>query len=215
MVDLHSHSFLSDGVLAPSELARRFEDNEYKVLGITDHIDGSNIEIVVPQLAKVCAELNKTMRIKVIPGAELTYIPPELITGAAKRARELGAKLILVHGETIVESVFSGTNMMALKADIDILAHPGLIGLEEAKLAAERGILLEISSRKGHSLANGYIIRIARETGAETVICNDVHYPSDLIAPEMMRKIGCGAGLNNEELDIAFGNAQRLAERIL
>jgi histidinol phosphatase-like PHP family hydrolase len=215
MINLHSHSFLSDGAFAPSELARRFEDKGYTILGITDHIDISNIETVIPQLVKVCAELNKTMRIKVIPGAELTYIPAESIADAAKRARKLGAKLILVHGETIVEPVLSGTNRMALKAEIDILAHPGLISLEEARLAAEKGIFLEISCRKGHSLTNGHIAKITREARTGLIIGSDAHSSLDLIAPEMMEKIGYGAGLSNEELDISMENARGLAEKIL
>ncbi|MBT9138519.1 MAG: phosphatase YcdX [Syntrophomonadaceae bacterium] len=215
MINLHSHSFLSDGAFAPSELARRFEDKGYTILGITDHIDISNIEIVIPQLVKVCAELNKTMRIKVIPGAELTYISPESIADAVKRARKLGAKLVLVHGETIVEPVPPGTNRMALKAEIDILAHPGLISLEEAKLAAEKDVFLEISCRKGHSLANGHIVGIAREVTAGLIIGSDAHSLLDLITPEMMEKMGCGAGLSKEELDMSLENARRLAEKIL
>ena len=43
MIDLHTHSFFSDGVLSPSELIRRAVVKGYKAIAITDHdsIDGS------------------------------------------------------------------------------------------------------------------------------------------------------------------------------
>jgi len=43
MIDLHTHSLLSDGELLPLELARRARVKGYTVLGITDHVDATNI----------------------------------------------------------------------------------------------------------------------------------------------------------------------------
>ena len=51
-----------------------------------------------------------------------------------------------MHGETICEPVAPGTNRAAIEAGVDILAHPGLITEEEARLAASKGVLLEVSS---------------------------------------------------------------------
>ena len=49
MIDIHTHSLLSDGDLLPSELARRARIKGYRVLGISDHIDYSNVDFVVPK----------------------------------------------------------------------------------------------------------------------------------------------------------------------
>ena len=48
MVDLHTHSLLSDGQLLPSELVRRAEVRGYEAIAITDHVDFSNIDLVNP-----------------------------------------------------------------------------------------------------------------------------------------------------------------------
>jgi histidinol phosphatase-like PHP family hydrolase len=71
----------------------------------------------------------------------------------------------VVHGETIVEPVLPGTNRAAIAAGVDILAHPGLITKEEAMLAAQKGVLLEITTRRGHSFTNGHVASIARVCG--------------------------------------------------
>ena len=37
IVDLHSHTTASDGILTPSELVKRAADNQISMLAITDH----------------------------------------------------------------------------------------------------------------------------------------------------------------------------------
>ncbi len=215
MIDLHTHSFLSDGQLCPAELVQRAKDKGYKVLAITDHIDSSNLDLVVPRIAKFCQEINGLARgIRVIPGAELTHLPPASIEKLTRRAREKGAKLILVHGETIMEPVPKGTNRAALNAGIDILAHPGIISEEEARLAKQKGIYLEISSRRGHSLTNGWVAKLAKQTGAKLVLNTDTHSPEDLITLEEARKVLQGAGLSFEEIEDVLRNSEELAERV-
>ncbi len=207
MIDLHMHSIFSDGVLIPSELVRRAEFAGLKGIGITDHGDLSNIDFIIPRLVEVAEELNRVVNIKVIPGIEITHVPPSLIGESAKKARSLGAKIIIVHGETIVEPVAPGTNSAALEADIDILAHPGLITEEEVLKAKERGIFLEISARKGHSLTNGHVGKLAKEIGAKLVINTDTHDPGDLIDINMAKQIVCGAGLTEKDFEIMQKNA--------
>ena len=92
MIDLHTHSLFSDGVLLPAELARRAEHIGYRFIGMTDHVDQSNLDHVVPRIAELAESLNKVMRIKIIPGVELTHLPPSTIGEMADRARSLGAK---------------------------------------------------------------------------------------------------------------------------
>ena len=41
-VDYHIHSYYSDGTMSPVELVRKYHDDEYNIISITDHdgIDG-------------------------------------------------------------------------------------------------------------------------------------------------------------------------------
>ncbi len=207
MIDLHAHTVFSDGVLIPSELVRRAEFVGLKGIGLTDHGDFSNIDFIVPRMVAIAEKLNSVLSIKVVPGIEITHVPPGLISDAAKKARFLGAKVIIVHGETIVEPVAPGTNNAAIEADIDILAHPGLISEEEVLKAKENGVFLEISARKGHSLTNGHIARLAGKIGAKLVINTDAHAPEDLIDEKMAKKIVYGAGLTENDYDMMQKNA--------
>ena len=207
MIDLHTHSIFSDGEFIPAELVRRAEYVGIKCIGITDHGDSSNIDFIVPRIVAVAEELDKALNIKVIPGIEITHVPPSLIAVNAKKARSLGARVIIAHGETIAEPVAPHTNSAALKADIDILAHPGLITEEEVLLALEKGICLEISARKGHSLTNGHVARLAQKTGAKLVVNTDTHSPGDLISAGMALKVVIGAGLTEKDFDLMQKNA--------
>ncbi|MGB9595282.1 MAG: histidinol phosphate phosphatase domain-containing protein [Candidatus Poribacteria bacterium] len=214
MIDLHTHSLFSDGVLLPAELVRRAEHKGYKVIAITDHVDQSNLDFVVPRIAEIAEKLNKVMNIKVIPGVEITHVPPIYISELAIKARNLGAKLIVVHGETIVEPVASKTDHYAVNADIDILAHPGLITPDDARIAEKRGIYLEISSRRGHSLTNGYVAKLALEIGAKLVLNTDSHEPSDLITKDHASTVIKGAGLNPDYIQIMFNNSDQIVQKI-
>jgi putative hydrolase len=198
MIDLHSHTFFSDGALVPSEHVRRVEVLGYQAIAITDHADSSNIHILIPNLIRVARDLNPITTTRLIVGVELTHVPPALIAPLAAQSRALGAQLIVVHGETPVEPVLPGTNRAALEADIDLLAHPGFITEEEAALAAKKNILLELSGRKGHSLTNGHVARMAERTGANLAINADAHGPGDFLTSEMAEKVGLGAGLSQE-----------------
>ena len=214
MIDLHTHSLLSDGLLLPSELVRRAEVNGYKAIGITDHVDHSNIDFVVKSLLRVCKELNKRAKILVIPGVELTHVSPEMIQPLVSEAKSLGAKLILGHGESLVEPVEEGTNMAAIRAGVDILAHPGLITKEEALLASRKGVYLEITTRKGHSLSNGHVVKTANQVGASLVLNTDAHSFTDLITMESANSVAIGAGLSLEEIKELFKNSRDLVEKM-
>ncbi|MHC4124427.1 MAG: histidinol phosphate phosphatase domain-containing protein [Planctomycetota bacterium] len=215
MIDLHTHSLLSDGALLPSELARRAEEKGYKVIGITDHVDASNIEFVIDGIKKACKDINKNWKIKAIAGVELTHMPLDSIKGAVKFARSKGIRLVLVHGETISECVIKGTNKTALLSGADILTHPGLISLEDAKLAASKGVYLELTARIGHSLTNGHVANIARAASARLIINSDSHEPDDLITEKFAVKILAGAGLKEKEIKEVFKNSKELTPGLL
>ena len=215
MIDLHTHSLFSDGVLVPSELVRRAVMKGYEVIAITDHADASNLDFTIPRVAAVCKELSQRWDITALPGIELTHIPPETFAELTERARSLGAAIVVAHGETLVEPVHPGTNRSAIEARVDILAHPGLITKGEAELAAKNNVYLEITSRKGHSLSNGHVAKIAGETGARLVIDTDTHEPGDLITDEQAADILLGAGLNREKVREIFGNSKELVTRAI
>lgn len=198
MIDLHTHTTFSDGELIPSELVRRAEVKGYTAIGLTDHVDFSNIEHVLTSTFKA-KYLEEVMDIKVLAGVEITHVPPEKIAQLTTLARRLGAEIVVVHGETPVEPVRPGTNRAALEAGVDILAHPGFITLEEAMLAREKGICLEITSRLGHNITNGHVVRMAKASGAKMVVDTDTHSPDDLIDTARAIEIAVGAGLDRDE----------------
>ena len=198
MIDLHTHTTFSDGELIPSELVRRAEVLGYTAIGITDHADYTNIEHILSCVSKV-KYLEDLLDIRILVGAELTHVPPQKIGPLADVARKLGAEILVVHGESPVEPVRPGTNRAALEAGVDILAHPGFITLEEAELARENDVCLEITSRLGHNITNGHVVRMAKLAGAKMVVDTDSHSPRDLINSERAVEIAMGAGLSLEE----------------
>lgn len=199
-IDLHMHSLFSDGELLPSELARRALKLNHEVIAITDHVDWSNVD-TIPAIQDAIDDINANWDITVVLGAEVTHAPCESIDGIAKRAKDLGAQIIVVHGETLNEPVaFPGTNRAAVESEhVDILGHPGLITVEEAEIAKENDIYLEISARKGHCLGNGHVANVAREVGNKLLVDTDTHSPDDLITFEKSYEIALGAGLTHDE----------------
>jgi histidinol phosphatase-like PHP family hydrolase len=214
VIDLHTHSIFSDGVLIPTELAQRAWAAGYKVLAITDHVDHSNIDFVIPRIIKVCSKINQDGKIKAIPGIEMLHVAPAQIGALADEARKLGIQIIIVHGETIVEPVPIGTNLAALKASINILAHPGLLTEDEARLAADRGIYLEITTLRGHSYTNGHVAQMAKKFHADLILNNDAHSPSDFVGRERATSIARGAGLNFDEISAMFENSRRMVQAL-
>jgi putative hydrolase len=94
LIDLHTHTLFSDGELLPSELIRRAEVIGYKAIAITDHVDSSNIDLVIPRIVNAVKKIKSFISIEAIPGAEITHVPPQLIPELVKEARHLGAKIM-------------------------------------------------------------------------------------------------------------------------
>ncbi len=215
MIDLHTHTLFSDGELIPYELARRAAVAGYRALAMTDHGDFSNMDLIIPRLVRVAEDLGAAWGLTIIPGIELTHIPPASMAEAACEARSQGARLVVCHGETIVEPVASGTNRAAIEAGVDILSHPGLITAEDVALAAEAGVYLEITTRKGHSLTNGHVARLALAAGAKLVVNNDAHAPGDLVSLDMARRIALGAGLTEAQFAQCRKNSEELVRKAI
>jgi histidinol phosphatase-like PHP family hydrolase len=199
MYDLHTHSILSDGEMLPIELIRRMAVTGYTTVAITDHVDSSNVNTVLATIDLV-RESARLYGVRLLSGVELTHVPPTQIAGLAKKAKSAGADIIIVHGETPVEPVAEGTNFSACSCRyVDVLAHPGLISLQDARLAAENGIALEITSRGGHNRTNGHVARIAREAGCQLVVDSDAHAPHDILDKRAKFLVAKGAGLTDAE----------------
>jgi histidinol phosphatase-like PHP family hydrolase len=213
MIDLHTHCLFSDGELIPAELIRRAAAFGYEAIAITDHADASNYDFIIPRIVNVCTRMNRHRAIIAIPGIEITHVPPDDIAPLADEARALGAAIVIVHGETIVEPVAPGTNASALDAAIDILAHPGLITDDDVRRAVAKGICLEITARSGHALANGHVARLALKYGARLVLNTDTHAPRDLITCETARQIAVGAGLTAEAFDAMLAASRDIVKK--
>jgi len=213
LIDLHTHCLFSDGELIPAELIRRAKVKGYRAIALTDHGDAANIDFIIPRIARIAAAMSAAHDMAVICGIELTHVPPREIAGLTLEARTLGARLVVVHGETLVEPVAPGTNRAALDAEVDILAHPGLITDEEAELAAARGIYLEVTTRRGHSLSNGHVVKMARQYGAALVLNTDTHAPQDLVTKETATLIARGAGMTAAEITQMFINSETLVKK--
>lgn len=215
--DFHSHTFLSDGELSPVELIRRSSVAGYATLGITDHAGIGDLERLIRTLkADRDAVREAWPEIAVYVGVELTHLPPEVIPQAAYQARQFGAELVLVHGETPVEPTAPGTNSAAVSSKlVDMLVHPGLITEEEAALARENAVFLELTFGRGHSLTNGHVARTALAAGATLLVNSDCHIPPGLLSPELAWKIARGAGLSADEATRTLTrNPQLLLDRL-
>ncbi|MDR1401290.1 MAG: histidinol phosphate phosphatase domain-containing protein [Endomicrobium sp.] len=207
MIDLHTHTFFSDGVLSPFELVYRAKIAGYSAIALTDHVDYSNMGFVVSNIVKATKILTESYGVLVLPGAELTYIPPNLIKCVAEECRGLGAKVIVVHGETVSEVVPPGTNMCAVEAHVDILAHPGHLSEKEAEAAAKNNVKVEITTRKGHGVTNKEVAEVALKKKAKLVLDTDTHNPGDLLTKKLIARVLSESGLPIYYYDVMQNNA--------
>ena len=217
MIDLHTHTYVSDGVLGAAELVSRSRDNGCTAVALTDHADYSNIDLAVSSALRSSKTLGRFYGLDVIAGVELTYIPPADIGPMVKEARALGAEIVVVHGETPAENVPAGTNEAALKAGCDILAHPGRITPGECALAARNRVFLELTTRAGHRATNRHVAAAALEHGCRLVLNTDSHAPGDLLDMEkvagVLRECGLERGLYDEFLKNSYEIVKSVKER--
>lgn len=215
--DFHIHSIFSDGELLPSEIVRRAYVLGNRVIAITDHVDESNIEEVIRLITKASKFISEYYKdFLLIPGVEITHVPPESIPILAKKAKSLGAKVVIVHGETLVEPVPPSTNSIACKCQyVDILAHPGIISEEDVIHAKENEVFLEVSYRQGHCLGNGHVAKLALKIGAKLLVNSDAHDIGDFISSDIALSVAKGAGLDDEKAnEVIYKNPKSLLDRL-
>ena len=217
--DFHMHTFLSDGVLSPIELIRRAIVKGYAALGLADHVGAATMERVIREGGRDCELAVRYWNFRAFAGVELTHVPAASIAELAQEAKALGATHVVVHGESPVEPVEPGTNLAAVKCpDVDILGHPGLLTAEEARIAAETGVFIEITAKDGHSLGNGRVYGLARAAGALCVLDSDAHVPDQILTPTFARTVALGAGVPDDELEldtVLRENPEKLVARIM
>ncbi len=215
--DFHTHTSLSDGSLSPLEVIRRAVAAGYASIALTDHASTGDMQRIVPELVQACQLARDYWTILAIPGIELTHVPARAIGTYAQKAKELGAWLVIVHGETIVEPVEPGTDLAAVNSPfVDILAHPGLITAEEARTAAEKGVFLEISARQGHSLTNGHVARLGLKAGARMIVNSDAHDVGDFLTESFANAVAHGAGMDDAaSLEMLGANPRVLLNKIM
>jgi putative hydrolase len=200
LCDFHTHTFYSDGVLSPIELIRRALVQGYSAIGITDHVAVGSLARLIKEVSEDCALARAHWDILAIPGVEITHVPPRAISDIAKRAKELGACLVIVHGESSVEPVEKGTNLAAVQSPyVDILAHPGLLTLEEALLAAKNDIFIELTSRSGHSKTNSHVAAVGQKAKARLLVDSDAHSEHDLLTPALVESILGQSKVNQQQ----------------
>ena len=213
LIDLHTHTFFSDGVLSPAELVYRYKLKGCVAVAITDHVDYSNMEYVIKAISHAAPDLSRNYNIDVLTGVELTYIPPDDIPNMVRLARKMGAQLVNVHGETLSENVPPGTNLQSVKASCDILAHPGELTDEVARIAKENGVFIELTARTRHRDANKEVAEVAMRNGCSLVLNTDSHFPEDIIDMEKIESVLKQCNLKLDFYDVLRENALKLVGR--
>lgn len=213
MVDCHVH--VGEGFLLPSEAMRYARRAGYKALGLLVRADSATLPLLLPWLLQTAGHYALYAGVEVFPGAELVHVPPPLLPEAVAEARSLGALLVVGHGESLGDEVEQGTNLAAIEAGVDILAHPGLLTLEDATAAAERGVILELSTAPRHCLCNAHVAALALQTGCGLVLNSDARRPEDFASAALRQGTLRGAGLSEEGINLVQNTTAMLLQRLL
>lgn len=168
--------------------------------GLVMRSDGSNFPRI-DELSKQVRRLSLYANVEAWAGVELCHVPPALLPDAVREAREAGAALVLVYGESITDQVEQGANFAAIEAGADIVTHPGLIDAEAAAFAAEKGVALEFTSCPRHAFANAHTASMAMRHGALLVrgsgACRAEEITTRAFWPMIVKGADCSAGDEN------------------
>ncbi|MBK5112783.1 MAG: histidinol phosphate phosphatase domain-containing protein [Candidatus Heimdallarchaeota archaeon] len=213
--DFHTHSFLTDGVLLPIEQLRRAFIHGHVGYGITDHVSLSTLD-VIPKLIEDCKLATKHWGILALPGVEVTHVPVNAIEEVVEKSIEMGALIVVVHGETIAEPVEPGTNLKATQCkDVDILANPGLLTKDVADQCKKNNVFVEITSNRTHSITNGHVAKIGKESQVKFIQNTDTHSPGDMKSYEEGERILIASGFSKKESNVILqDNIREFLSRI-
>jgi putative hydrolase len=84
-----------------------------------------------------------------------------------------------------------------------------------ADLAAAHQVFLEITTRRGHSLTNAHVAKIAGASGALMLLNSDSHCEDDLLSEDMAKDVLRKAGVGSRKFkQILEFNPLQLLQRI-
>lgn len=213
MVDTHVH--VGDGALLPAEAIRLARCAGYRALVLVTRVDSATLPLMFPWLLQMCRHYSLYGGVEAFPGVELTHVPPAILYEVVAEARGLGAAFVAVHGESPVDNVELGTNLAAIQSGADALFHPGLITPEDAALAGENGVALEITSARGHCLCNAHVAAMAEEFGCGLVFGGNVKCPADFVTPELQEATLKGARVSAAGRQALAETTGALLQRLL
>ena len=85
---------------------------------------------------------------------------------------------------------------------------------EVARLPAQLGVYLEITSKPTHGITNGHVARMAKLAGARLVLNSDNHEVA-FLTPARVRAVALGAGLEEGDLDdLLVTNPEELIAKV-
>jgi histidinol phosphatase-like PHP family hydrolase len=193
--DFHCHTFLTDGRASATDMWREADMLGHKVLAVTDHVALEDPKPLLDRLRQEAVQWEGE-ELTTLVGVEVTMVTPRKIPDVVRAARRAGAEIVIVHGETPANPVPPGTNRASVELnDVDVLAHPGFLTVEEAELAKTHDVILELSARALHMVTNGHVARTALEVGNDLVVDSDAHATDQLVSAHHARQIAQGAGV--------------------
>ena len=165
--------------MLPIELIRRMSVTGYTTVAITDHVDTTNTESV----SEISFKFRESAQLFGVISCAAWRSPMSPLSdpALAKLAKDSGADIVVVHGETLVEPVAPGTNHAACACTyVDVLAHPGLIDPPMQNCGKKRhgtGAHFTGWPQQGEWACR----KVAREAGCQIVVDSDAHTPHDLL----------------------------------
>lgn len=220
MIDFHIHivwggcaSRNEEGML-PAEALHYAARYGCRGAALVLRADGSGLRHL-PQLAQTVRRLSLYANVEAFAGVELVHVPPALLPDTVREARERGAQLVLAHGETLAEPVAPGTNLAAVEAGVDILAHPGLVDDQTAAYAAEKGVALELSACPRHALTNAHVAAMAVKHGCALVPGGNVRTSQEFARHPSWDAVCKGAAMTPAMTGKFHNDARNLIKRLM
>lgn len=219
MIDFHIH-IIWDGCAPREEGMLPAEALHYAALygcrgaALILRADGSGLRDLT-QLARTVRRLSLYANVEAFTGVELVHVPPALLPDTVREARERGAQLVLAHGETLDEPVAPGTNLAAVEAGVDILAHPGLVDDEVAAYAAEKGVALELSACPRHALTNAHVAAMADKHGCALAPGGNVRTPLEFARHLPWNAVCKGAAMTPAMTGKFHNDARTMVKRLM
>lgn len=215
MIDLHVH-ISPDGRtpgMLPAEALRLAALRGLRGVGLLVRSDGT-LSLSLRHLRERVRHLGLYINVEAWVGVELIHVPPALLPEAVADARKAGAELVLVHGESLADAVAEGTNLAAVEAGADILAHPGLIDAQTAAWAAERGVALEISACPHHCLTNAHVAGMAQRHGCLLAPGGNAHTQEEFLRLPSWDAVCQGAAFSAAQKEQFRGHAAALIKHL-